>query len=72
MDAERVQIRVGVLRALISEKTALLGCAEAVAAWQAALAALASGAGSGSGAQLTPQQLAAVYGSDGDDDDGWA
>jgi sRNA-binding carbon storage regulator CsrA len=72
IDAERVQIRVGVLRALISEKTALLGCAEAVAAWQASLEALAAEAGGGSGAQLTPQQLAAVYGSDSDDDDGWS
>jgi hypothetical protein len=73
LDTEHAQIRVGVLRALISEKTALLGCADAVAAWQAALEALAAGAGSGSGsgAQLTPQQLAAVYGSDGDDEDGW-
>jgi hypothetical protein len=73
-DAERLQIRIGVLRALLSEKTALLGCADAVAAWQAAVEALAAGAGGSGGgaAQLTPEQLAAVYGSGSEDDDGWA
>jgi hypothetical protein len=69
LEAEHLQIRIGVLRALISEKTALAGCAEAVAEWQAAVAALAAG---GSGAQPTAEQLAAVYGSSSDDDDGWA
>ncbi|KAF6255861.1 hypothetical protein COO60DRAFT_168180 [Scenedesmus sp. NREL 46B-D3] len=66
--AEHMQVRIGVLRALISEKSALLDCAEAVAAWQAALEALAAGAGSSIQAQVSAKQLAAVYGSDGDDD----
>lgn len=57
---QQTQLRVGVLRALVSEKTALLGCRETVLGWQQQIEQLAAGAGS-SAAAVNAQQLAAVY-----------
>eukprot|EP00878_Enallax_costatus_P025743 GHUV01027569.1.p1 GENE.GHUV01027569.1~~GHUV01027569.1.p1 ORF type:complete len:479 (+),score=142.47 GHUV01027569.1:685-2121(+) len=61
------QLRIGVLRALISEKSALVGCREVVAGWQQQIEQLVAAAGSA--AAVTSQQLAAVYeaGSDSED-----
>jgi Rubisco LSMT substrate-binding len=56
------RVRVGVLRALLSEKAALAGAARAVTAWSEHLDELAA-----SGASPSAEDLAAVYGDDEDD-----
>jgi hypothetical protein len=57
------QIRVAMLKGLISEKSALAGSAEVLQAWQQGLSGLAAAAGG----PVKPEQIAAVY--DHADDD---
>lgn len=66
-DLGRLQLRIGVLRALVSEKSALLGCKETVLEWQQQIEQLVATAGS-AGA-VSAQQLAAIYESASDADD---
>lgn len=65
----QLQLRLGVLQALISEKTALIGCRETVLGWQQQIEQLAAAAGSPAG--VSAQQLAAVYEAGSDSDDGF-
>lgn len=64
-----LQLRIGVLQALISEKSALIGCRDVVTGWQQQIEQLVAAAGAPGAVNM--QQLAAIFESVSDSDEGF-